>query len=454
MTRKQTLIFVMLLSLLLVSGGSVTGQDYISNAPASDDPAGYMVRWMQLLYDRVEGESRNVPQASRIYAYASVTLYEGLRGAFPEYPSLSGTLNDLPPLPEPDPALEYDWITVMNGALAALIPELMAPLDNFGRADAITGFNTAESNATRQAVRNLASLQYRDRAQRVPVEVLDRSLTYGQEIAAVISAWAAADGFAATRALTAAYVPPVGDGLWVVTTLGQNAMEPYWGTLRPFVLPSGHQCAIPLNVPFDTDIDSTFHAQAMEVRDLMRDLTDEQAETARFWDERVGESGTAAGHWLYVLNLLVDYLDLPAATAARMYAYAGVGMADAFISAWALKYEVNLLRPETYLRTYVEPDWQPLRQAPPFPAYPSGHAVLGGSVAQILTALLGPTAYVDRYGVQYGMKARTYTSFHAAAYENALSRLYGGVHWRVDLENGLEQGQCVGQAVIDALLTP
>jgi membrane-associated phospholipid phosphatase len=79
--------------------------------------------------------------------------------------------------------------------------------------------------------------------------------------------------------------------------------------------------------------------------------------------------------------------------------------------------------------------------------------VLGGSVAEILTALLGPVAYTDRYGVQYGLRARDYTSFHAAAYENALSRLYAGVHYRVDMENGLEQGQCIGQAVIDRLMS-
>ncbi|GAB4525613.1 MAG: hypothetical protein OHK0046_41590 [Anaerolineae bacterium] len=448
---KRPLLIIITFCLLSFFGSAA--QEY-TNAPPSNDATPYMVRWMELLYDRVEGESRNVPQAARIYAYAGVAVYESMRGAFPERPSLSGYLTDMPAMPAAEPGVEYDWITVMNGTLTALIPELLAPVQNFGRLDTTTNFNTAESNATSQAIRSLAALQLRDRAISVDRDVLDRSLAYGREIAAVIAAWAAADGFIDMRAMTAAYVPPVGEGLWIETTPGQHAMEPYWGTLRPFVMPSAEVCHVPLDVPFDTDLDSTFHAQAIEVRDIMEQLTDEQAEIAEFWDERVGESGTASGHWLYVQNLLADYLDLDAETAAQMYAFVGVSMADAFISAWYTKYDYNLLRPETYIQTYIDPTFRPLRQAPPFPAYPSGHAVLGGSVSAVLTALLGPVAYQDRYGVQYGLRAREYTSFYAAAYENAISRLYGGVHYRVDMENGLKQGQCVGQQVVDHLLTP
>ncbi|MDX1993028.1 MAG: vanadium-dependent haloperoxidase [bacterium] len=248
------------------------------------------------------------------------------------------------------------------------------------------------------------------------------------------------------------YTPPAGEGLWVSNTEGLPAMEPYWGRLRPFLLAAAETCRVALDVPFDSDPGSTFHMQAMEVYLMSQTLTEDQREMAAFWDERVGESGTASGHWIYVQNLLVDYLDLSLEEAATMYALTGAAMADAFISAWSLKYEANLLRPESYINAALDPYWEPLRQTPPFPSYPSGHAVLGGAVAEVLTALHGTVAYTDRYGVQYGMRARHYTSFHAAAYENALSRLYAGVHYRVDMENGLEQGECVGQVATAALL--
>jgi len=80
--------------------------------------------------------------------------------------------------------------------------------------------------------------------------------------------------------------------------------------------------------------------------------------------------------------------------------------------------------------------------------------VLGSAVASALTALYGPLAFTDRYGVQYDMRARHYTSFEAASYENAISRLYAGVHYRVDMENGMRQGRCVGGNAVTRLLNP
>lgn len=447
MRRWLSAIIALVFCSLIVSG--VEAQDF-ANATPSQNQADYAVEWMELLYARVEGERRNVPQAARIYGYAGVTLYESVRGGFADRPSLVGRLNDMPELPAA--AAPYDWITVMNGAMTTIIPELMAPPRNFGRADSMTGFNTAESNATRRAVSALSQSQLRQRTQSIEDDTILASFAYGRALGEAILAWAATDGFADTREMTAAYQPPVGDDLWVSTTQGQRAMEPYWGTLRPFVLADASDCAVPLDVPFDSDLDSTFHQQAMEVRDMQSHLTDDQREVARFWDERIGESGTASGHWLYVENLFVDYYDLTLEQAAEMYALVGVAMADAFISAWKLKYEANLPRPETYINTYVDPTWEPVRQAPPFPAYPSGHAVLGASVSEVMTALFGPVAYTDRYGVQYGMQARHYTSFEAAAYENAISRLYAGVHFRVDMENGMRQGRCIGETVVERLM--
>jgi hypothetical protein len=356
MRRIFPLVLLIAAALLVWGAHPARAQDYYANAVASDNGTDYAVRWMQLLYDRVERERRNVPQAARIYAYGSVALYEAVRGGFPDRPPLD--LNDMPALPAPEAGVDYDWITVMNGAMRTLIPGIMAPLQNQGTADTMTNFNTAESNATVQAVRNLSNTQFRERAQIMRDRAtLDRSLAHGTALAEAILAWAAEDGFAATREMTAAYLPPVGEGLWTATTAGQRAMEPYWGLLRPFALAEADSCAVPLDVPFDSDLDSTFHKQAMEVYDMHTLLTDEQRAIATFWDERVGESGTASGHWVYVANLLAGYLDMPLEQAAEMYALVGVGMADSFISAWSLKYQANLPRPETYIQTYLDPTW-------------------------------------------------------------------------------------------------
>jgi len=449
--RNPVTLIAAAFCLLLGVGLTHAQQEGFANATPPTNAAIYTTEWMQLLLDRVEFENRNVPQAARIYGYSAVALYTALAGGFEQPLDFSAILNEFPELPAADPALEYDWVTVMNGTMTTVLPVLMSPQDGRGRADTMTNFNTAPSNATRQAISRLSQNQYGDRAQQFEATALVRSLEHGQAIGDALIDWINADGFNETRAMTSAYQPPVGAGMWEQTTAGQYAMEPYWGMLRPFALDDADQCAVELDVPFDSDLDSTFHQQALEVRDMSRVLTDEQREIAAFWDERVGETGTASGHWVFVQNSLVDTLDLTLQDAATLYAVVNIGMADAFISTWSLKYQDNLLRPETYIQQYIDPTWRSYRQTPPFPAYPSGHAVLGGAVAELMTYQLGTIAYADRWGLQYGMRVRNYTSFHAAAYENALSRLYAGVHWRVDMENGLRQGRCVGEALIARL---
>jgi hypothetical protein len=443
MMRKAIVLMTFLMALFTTINAQQTESVLIDEYDAE-----FTIEWMQLLYDRVEGESRNVPVAARIYAYAGVALYSALMPGMQETNSLR--LNAFPELPMVEANAPYDWNAVVTGVMETVAESLLQPTSNLSTVSTMTGFNTAESNASVRAVRALAQRQYRDRLRVFSRDIVERSYQYGQQVGTTIIAWAAADGFIETREMT--YEIPQGEGLWQPTTLGSTPMEPYWGSLRPFVLPEADHCLVPLDVPFEDDMNATLHMQALEVRDMSRVLTDEQREIAAFWDERVGESGTASGHWVYVENLLADYLDLSLDQAAQMYAMVGVAMGDSFISAWSSKYQSNLLRPETYIQTYIDPMWKPLRQTPPFPAYPSGHAVLGGAVAEVLTELFGPIAYEDRYGVQYGMRSRWYTSFEAAAYENALSRLYAGVHYRVDMENGLEQGRCVGQTVIDTLI--
>lgn len=418
--------------------------------PTADLPADALIQWMQLLFDRVDGQAVNIPTAARLYAYAGIAAYESVWHGMSDAVSLGERLNAMPVMPTPADGQVYDWASVVNGALHRVSLELLEPARNLATLDSSFSLNTIESNVTRQSIEGLYRLQIRQRADSVPMEIITASLDYGAQIGDAVVAYADTDGFSETRQMP--YVVPVGEGLWIPTTTGQGPMEPHWGRLRPFVLASADACHVPLDVPFDTNPNSTFHVQAMEIRDMAARLTEEQREIATFWDERVGESGTAPGHWLIVQNLLAEYLDLHLADAATMFALVNITMADAFISAWWTKYEINLLRPETYINTYIDPTWEPLRQAPPFPAYPSGHAVLGGAVAEVLTALYGPLAYLDRYGVRYGLPARSYTSFEAAAYENALSRLYGGVHYRVDMENGLRQGRCVGQSAVSRLL--
>ena len=228
-------------------------------------------------------------------------------------------------------------------------------------------------------------------------------------------------------------------------------IEPYWGTLRPLALFYPEACNLPLNVPFSEDPDSTFYAQALEVKTVGDRLTEEQKEIGRYWIDTPGETGAPSGHWVSIQNQIVEQLDMNLQQAAGMYVQVNMALADAFISAWVLKYEVMLLRPETYIQTYIQRNWQPYLSSPAFPEYPSGHSVVSGAASEVLTFLLGQVAFTDRTHIIYDHEPlqRSFTSFEHAEQEAAFSRMYGGIHYRVAIENGVRQGRCVGQQVID-----
>ena len=135
-----------------------------------------------------------------------------------------------------------------------------------------------------------------------------------------------------------------------------------------------------------------------------------------------------------------------------MYGLVGIAMGDAFISAWSTKYQVNLLRPVTYINQYIDPTWRPFIASPGFPEYPSGHSVVSSAASEVLTGMFNTVAFTDNSVRQHGMQPRSFTSFQAAASEAAISRLYGGIHFREAIENGLRQGQCIGQNVLNYIL--
>jgi hypothetical protein len=125
---------------------------------------------------------------------------------------------------------------------------------------------------------------------------------------------------------------------------------------------------------------------------------------------------------------------------------------DAFIVCWDEKYRSNRIRPETYINRYINRKWQPVLQTPPFPEYTSGHSVVSTAAAEVLTYLLGDRfAYTDNSEELFEIPARSFSSFRDAATEAAISRLYGGIHYRDAIENGQQQGKEVGEFIVDRM---
>lgn len=395
---------------------------------ASQFDAEVPVAWFDLAYALVREESLSPPVASRTFGYLGVALYEALVPGMPSYQSLAGQLNELQPLPKPaDPA--YHWPTVANSVLAATMEKLL----------------NAESSSTQ--IHALEEQFTREFKPGLPPGVYKRSVERGQAISQAIIRWAASDGYEIYK--DCPYLPPTGAGLWVPTPPGfRPPLLPCWGKLRPFVLNHGSECSPGSPLTYSEDPDSEFYQEAWEVYSVVNHLTPEQFAIAQFWADSPGQTGTPPGHSISILSQIIRQEGFSLETAAEAHARVGIALADSFIACWQTKYQYNLLRPITYIHNVLgDTGWNTPVVTPPFPEYPSGHSVQSAAAAQVLTDMFGEVAFTDNTHASLGYAPRTFISFFAFAEEAAISRLYGGIHYRAAIERGLEQGRCIGQRV-------
>ena len=186
----------------------------------------------------------------------------------------------------------------------------------------------------------------------------------------------------------------------------------------------------------------------MGEKNVRTNLTAEQKAIALFWADSPGQTGTPPGHWVSIMNLIAAQKNLNMAEAAQMYGLVCIALGDAFISCWEAKYRVNLMRPKTYVRQYLnDPTWEPFIKTPPFPEFTSGHSVCSGAASSILTTIFGDVAFLDNTNNAL-YAPRSFTSFTEAAKEAAVSRLYGGIHFKPATEVGIKQGQLIAQKVL------
>ena len=154
-------------------------------------------------------------------------------------------------------------------------------------------------------------------------------------------------------------------------------------------------------------------------------------------------------HWMGITAIACQQAHVPFAKAMQVTTTVAIGLMDSFICCWDDKYKTNRIRPETAIHKYIDPNWKPLLQTPPFPEYISGHSVISTTSAVILTHFLGDKFhYTDNVEIAYGIHSRTFSSFRQAANEAAMSRFWGGIHFKDAIEEGQLQGDQVGQWVI------
>ncbi|MCB9339607.1 MAG: vanadium-dependent haloperoxidase [Lewinellaceae bacterium] len=386
------------------------------------------------------------PVASRIYTYSTVAAYEAMVPGYPQYQSLAGQLTDLTPAPQPEAGKQYCY--PLAGAKAMLV---------VGKA---LIFSEEKIDEFEKGL--MADFQKVN----MPKDVYDRSLAYGEAVAKHILAWADKDNYKQTRTFPK-YTITDNPARWKPTPPDyMDAIEPHWNMIRPFVIDSAQQFPPPPPTAFDMkDKNSQFYKEALEVYNIMKVDTPEMENRlaiAKFWDCNPYVSHhkghvmfatkkiTPGGHWMGIAQIACKTANADIMKSAEAYALTAISLADAFISCWDEKYRSELIRPETVINTYIDQEWTPVLQTPPFPEYTSGHSVISASAATALTTVFGDNfAYTDSVEVEFGMPPRSFKSFREASSEAAVSRLYGGIHYSPACMIGVEQGKKVGSYIAE-----
>ncbi|MCC6772630.1 MAG: vanadium-dependent haloperoxidase, partial [Gemmatimonadaceae bacterium] len=224
--------------------------------------------------------------------------------------------------------------------------------------------------------------------------------------------------------------------------------------LRPFVIADGDECRPPAPPAYAEAPGSDFWKMGRAFADSMAALTPEKRQTALFWADNPVATGTPGFHWISVVNQMIARRHLSAPQAAELFALTSVAIADAFIGCWKEKYRSLVVRPVAYMHRVFDPDFTTVIPTPPFPEYSSGHSVQSAAAVQVLIALVGDTvAFSDSTQVDVGQPPRDFANFSAARNDVAISRIYAGVHYVPAVVDGIDQGVCIGNRVLERLKT-
>jgi len=384
------------------------------------------------------------PVASRIYAYASLAMYEAARFGEPKYPSLTAQLHGFAPMPAPDPDKQYNFLLAGARAFQVVARKVTFSTDSL----------------------KLFEQQLYDRfhAAGIDDEVFTNSIAFGDTIGAAILARSARDNYRESRGYPRYTVDRI-KGSWQPTPPDyMDAIEPYWNSIHPMVMDTCNQFQPPAANKYDISTGSRFYTEMIEVYNTGRQLSPEQRAIASFWDcnpyvmHHTGHAMfatkkiTPGGHWMGIAAIASRQSKADYVRTAQAYAFTAVTLLDAFISCWDEKYRSRVIRPQTVINDLIDPKWEPLLQTPPFPEYTSGHSVISSAAAVSLTRLYGDHfAFTDTTEVEYGAGKRSFISFRQAAEEAAISRLYGGIHYRSAIENGVQQGTGLGGYIVQKI---
>jgi len=383
------------------------------------------------------------PVASRIYVYTSLAAHEAMRHQNAKEPSLVSKLKGFVTMPQPDKNKQYNFTLAASKAFYTVVSQMTFSKDTLAKFELET---------------------YAPFKDMLSKEVFDNSLAFGEAVGKATLQRAAADNYKQTRSMEKHFGSKE-DGRWQPTSPDYlDATEPYWNTLKCIVADSASQFDPGPPPAFDKKEGSEFYEMNKEVYVVGKNLSEEQKTIASFWDDNpfvMGHVGhmmaatkkqTPGGHWMGIATIACKQGKADAVKSARTYALTALALFEGFISVFDTKFRYNYVRPVTFINQAMDNKWEPFLQTPPFPEYTSGHSTITGSAATVLSDLYGDNfAFTDSSNKRYINMERNFTSFIQAAEECSVSRLYGGIHYRISVDKGLEAGKKIGNFIVSKL---
>jgi hypothetical protein len=384
--------------------------------------------------------------ASRVYCYANIAAYECIAAGDPKkYNSLAGQIHGLTAMPKPDTSKKIDFEFASLLAFCEMGEALSFPQGSMKEyVDSLKRFAQNEG---------------------MPADMFDNSIAFADTISKSILAWSKKDNYAQTRTATR-YTVLDSPGRWVPTPPAYtSALEPHWNEIRTIVMDSASQFAPPPPMKFNmADTNSPYYKQVIAVKNTVDSLSDEQKHIAEFWDDLGGKLNVAGhlsyvtkkfsppGHWMNIVGIAAKNSKADFKKTVAAYTLTSICMFDAFIQCWDAKFRSNTVRPETVINKYLDQEWRPYLQTPPFPEYTCGHSTVSSASAEALTKMFGDHFnYTDTSELEFGIANRTFTSFRQAAEENNLARFYGGIHFHPSCLVSNMCGKQVGDFIVGKL---
>ena len=437
-------VFIKTILTLLIVGSLIACQENGDYKETMKDGS-YQIAAQTKLTDVMIHDIFSPPVASRIYAYSSIAAYEVAVLADSSYQSMMGQLNGFE-------KTNFDTSAEIHYPLASLAAYYKV-------ATALIFSEEMMNEHYNAALKEIKS-------KGLPSKVFENSLALGESVGQHVLDYTKKDNYHQSRSFEK-YTIRNDPGSWQPTPPAyMEGIEPHWNKIRTLTLDSANQFISAPPTVFSSDSTSQFFSEAKEVFNIVSDLTKEQKDIAFFWDcnpYKMNVKGhvmfaekkiTPGGHWMGIAGISSKTANLDWKGTSEALAMTSIALFDGFIACWDEKYRSVVIRPETYINRFIDEDWLPVLQTPPFPEYTSGHSVVSNAAAETLTHLFGDGFhFVDSTELAYGLPIREFDSFRLAADEAAISRLYGGIHYMPSIVNGATKGTQVGLHLLTKIKT-